>query len=140
MKPRPELLAVYSATAYIVHFEDHDYTIRIGDACTELDDLMIQHEVGTWTFITAYNPLSEKLSAKENEKLNEKLAAELLLLELQTYPATSVADKGDWPDEKSFLVLGLNLEQATQLGFNHGQHAIVFGRFNKPAQLVWCRE
>ena len=72
MKPRPELLASYSATAYIVHFEDHDYTIRIGDDCEELDELMIQHEVGTWTVITAYNPLSEKLSAKENAKRNEK--------------------------------------------------------------------
>jgi len=140
MKPRPELLAAYQATAYVVHFDDHDYTIRVGDDCTELDDLMIQHEVGTWTFITAYNPLSEKLSAKENEKRNEKLAAELALRDLEIYPATSRADSGEWPEERSFLVLGLNLEEASRLGFEHGQHAIVFGRFNKPAQLVWCRE
>lgn len=140
MKPRPELLASYSATDYIVHFEDHDCTILIGDNCPELDELMIQHEVGTWTFITAFNPLSEKLLAKENEKRNEKLGNELALLELVTYPATSRSHKGDWPEEKSFLVLGLNLEEATELGLKHGQHAIVFGRFNKPAQLVWCRE
>lgn len=140
MKPRPELLASYSATAYIVHFEDHDYTIRIGDDCEELDELMIQHEVGTWTVITAYNPLSEKLSAKENAKRNEKLNIELGLLGLQTYPTTSISDAKDWPDEKGFLVLGLNLEEASRMGLERDQHAIVFGRFNKPAQLVWCRE
>jgi len=140
MKPRPELLAAYQATTYYVQLPDRKVAIRIGEPTPELTPEMIAHEVGSWAFITACNPFSEELPAKENERRLDKLASELTERGLEFFPGEGIGDSGAWPCERSYLVLGLNLEEASALGREHGQYAIIFGRFNKPAQLVWCNE
>lgn len=140
MKPRPELLEAYKATTYFVDLPTGRVALRIGELAPELNDLMIEHEVGSWAFITACNPLSEQLPAKENSKRLDNLGKELEERGLESFPGEGVGDSGAWPCERSYFVLGMNLEEASALGRAYGQHAIVFGRFNKPAQLVWCNE
>lgn len=140
MKPRPELLEAYKATTYYVQLPEAKLALRIGELTPELNDIMIQHEVGSWVFITACNPLSERLPAKQNNKRLDTLAKELEERQLEFFEGEGIGDSGAWPCERSYFVLGMNLEEAILLGRAHGQHAFVFGRFNKPAQLVWCNE
>jgi len=140
MKPRPELLAAYQATTYYVQLTNRRIAIRIGETSPEMTEMMIRHEVGSWVFITACNPLSKQLPAKDNNKRLDQLAGALAARGLEYFPGEGIGDAGAWPCERSYLVLGMNLEEASALGREFGQYAFVFGRFNKPAQLVWCNE
>ncbi len=140
MKPNPELLAAYTATSYHADLPSGRVTLRIGEAATELNDILIEHEVGSWAFITACNPMSLKKGDRENRQHLEEL--EKLLIERAAiyFPGQGIGDSKVWPCESSFLVLGINLDEGIDIARKFGQHAIVFGRFNKPAQLVWVNE
>ena len=140
MKPRPELLKAYQETAYFADLPSGRVEIRIGEKSPEVDDLLVEHEAGSWVFITACNPLSEQLPARENRKRLDGLCKALTDREITHFPGEGVGDSGAWPCESSYLALGLNLEESIALGRDQGQYAVVFGRFNKPAQLVWCNE
>ncbi len=140
MKPRPELLKAYKETAYFADLPNGRVEIRIGEKTPDLDLVLVEHEVGSWVFVTACNPLSEKLANKENRKRLDGLDKVLLDREVIHYKGEGIGDSGVWPCEPSFLALGLNLDEAIALGREQGQYAVVFGRFNKPAQLVWCNE
>jgi hypothetical protein len=140
MKPNPELLAAYQATTYYADLPKGRAAIRIGERQHEVDELLVENEAGSWIFITACNPLSEQLATKENRKRLNSLEQVLKDRGITHFHGEGLGDSGVWPCEPSFLVLGLNLEEAIALGREQGQHAVVFGRFNKPAQLVWCNE
>ncbi|MDF1801141.1 MAG: DUF3293 domain-containing protein [Planctomycetota bacterium] len=140
MKPNPELLKAYQATTYYADLPSGRVALRIGERSPELDNILVQHEVGSWIFITACNPQSKQLPLKENRKRLESLDKALTDREIIHFPGEGLGDSGAWPCESSFLAIGMNLEEAIALGREHGQHAVVFGRFNKPAQLVWCNE
>lgn len=140
MKPRPELLKAYQETAYFADLPSGRVEIRIGEPCPELNDLLVEHEAGSWVFVTACNPMSRKLKSAENRKRLEGLGKVLEERGITHFPGEGLGDAGVWPCEPSFLALGLNLEEAIVMGREQGQYAVVFGRFNKPAQLVWCNE
>ena len=140
MKPNPELLAAYTATSYHADIPSGRVTLRIGEPALELNEILIQHEVGSWAFITACNPQSKAVPAAENKKHLVDLEELLKDRELTYYPGEGIGDSGAWPCESSFLILGINLDEGIEIARIFGQHAIVFGRFNKPAQLVWVNE
>ena len=140
MKPNPDLLAAYTATSYHADIPSGRITLRIGEPAIGLNDILIEHEVGSWAFVTACNPKSEKTPTAENRKHLEELEELLKDRELIYFPGEGVGDSRAWPCESSFLILGINLDEGIEIARTFGQHAILFGRFNKPAQLVWVNE
>ena len=140
MKPNPELLAAYTATSYHADLPSGRITLRIGEPATGLNDILIEHEVGSWAFITACNPMSKQPGDRENRKHLAELEKLLIERELIYFPGEGVGDSTAWPCESSFVILGINLDEGIEIARKFGQHAIVFGRFNKPAQLVWVNE
>jgi hypothetical protein len=140
MKPNPELLAAYTATSYHADIPTGRVTLRIGEAAIGLNDILIKHEVGSWAFITACNPMSKPVGDSTNKKHLVDLEKLLEERELIFFPGEGIGDSDAWPCESSFLILGINLDEGIEIARTFGQHAIVFGRFNKPAQLVWVNE
>lgn len=140
MKPNPELLAAYTATSYFADIPSGRVALRIGEPALELNDILIEHEVGSWAFITACNPMSKKAPEAANKKHLVELEDLLKDRELIYFPGEGIGDARAWPCEASFLILGINLDEGIDIARTFGQHAIVFGRFNKPAQLVWVNE
>ena len=59
----PELLQAFAETHYIVHHEP-PFTMHIGQACPVLQALMAEHFALSATFITAWNPFSQRLPNK----------------------------------------------------------------------------
>ena len=108
--------------------------IHIGRVSAEADALLAANRLEEWAYITAYNPLSVALPPAENEKRNLEL-----LNDVKRYiviPGEGQGKDGAWPAEKSFFVAGITLDDAQQLAARYGQHAFVYGRLHRAAELV----
>ena len=127
-----ELRESYWHTRYTV--DGFVHPIRIGRLSAEADALLAAHLLEEWAYITAYNPLSVALPPAENEKRNLEL-----LNDVKQYivlPGEGQGEEGTWPAEKSFFVAGITLDEAQQLAARYSQHAFVYGRLHRAAELV----
>lgn len=105
--------------------------------------VLSEHPTGTVLFggrkfaiVTAHNPRSQRLSSAENQKRHEALARDLNLLGLEHIPSTGESPDGSWVEE-GFAVFDVELEQALELGREHGQYAVVYGQGERVG-LAWC--
>ncbi|MBU6330499.1 MAG: DUF3293 domain-containing protein, partial [Acidobacteria bacterium] len=73
--------------------------------------------------ITAWNPYSEKMSAKANAVANRELRRRLLAMDATVRPAIGTDPNSDWSEE-SFAVEGIGRKKARGLGKEFGHHAI----------------
>jgi hypothetical protein len=88
-------------------------------------------------FITALNPLSQHLSAKENEERHQALIAEIKSRSLSCLPGEGKHPSNNWAAEQSVLVLGLSLEAAKTLGRRFEQNAVVWAGRDGVPELVF---
>jgi hypothetical protein len=101
----------------------------------ELDNFLLANQCETYAFVTAYNPYSALKSHEENRKLNEALFRDLID-EYQLFEGEGVGEDISWDPEKSFLVLGITLDDAKAIGVKYSQNAIVFGRIGEKPELL----
>nr|WP_314469771.1 DUF3293 domain-containing protein [uncultured Sphingomonas sp.] len=118
------LVDAYLATKYHVEIWD-GFDLRVGEYSDESQGLFNAHGIETSAFLTAWNPLGEKLGNDENRARNEQLKQDLEALSLHSAKGTGVASDGDWAEE-SLHVLGITFEQAVSLGHRYQQNAIVW--------------
>jgi hypothetical protein len=134
--PREALEAAYRATSYLADGPLGRFAIRIGQPSPEADVLLDQHRVETWAFVTACNPGSEAQLSEVNEQRHLALVA-AVKDHFPSVPGEGRGDGGDWPAERSLLLLGIRREEAVQLARQFGQLALVFGQRGGAAELVW---
>jgi hypothetical protein len=115
-------------------------SIRIGTENSSLDNLLLVNGVNEWAFITAWNPNGEMSPPEQNYDANQQLLLDLQELNYFILPGWGVGDDRKWPPEASFLVLGINKEQAISLAKRYNQLAIVFGRIGIPSKLCFTKE
>jgi hypothetical protein len=117
----------YSKAEYHVHGQN-PFVMQIGHFCPELSELHDRTNSECSMFITAYNPLSVPHTLQANEAAHAELLRDLAL----DYVIEGVgkAPDGNWPEEKSVLVLKM---EYPDIGYDlcrkHRQHA-----------FVWCPE
>lgn len=136
-KDKSQLGIVYRATAYLVDGPSGRFTIRVGERCTQVEQLIVELGATCWAFITALNPGSRQLSSEENQSRHRALEERVCTLGYAYYPGEGVGDSGEWPAEESLFVLGIGEEEAISLGREFGQAAIVVGEIGGEAELVW---
>lgn len=129
---------VYRATAYRVADGSHRFTIRVGERCAPLDELLAEHGTEEWAYVTAYNPGGRRADAAANTAAQERLEATLRETSRPVLRGEGAGDDGHWPPEPSLLVLGLSRADAVALARRFGQVAIVAGRRGAAAELVYC--
>ncbi len=118
-----ELLKAYQDSKYVV--PELGLTILLNEKESKQIPLLAESNDSTFCFITAFNPYSQSLSAKENSEKNIQLVQELVGY---TYFHGYGQDKEEkWQAEDSFFVLGITKEIAMQLGNKYQQNAILFG-------------
>ena len=127
------LLSAYENTSFNVY--QPKIPIRIGVINKELDNLLLTNQCETYAFVTAYNPYSALKSHEENRKLNEALFRDLID-EYQLFEGEGVGEDISWEPEKSFLVLGITLDDAKAIGVKYSQNAIVFGIIGEKPELL----
>jgi Protein of unknown function (DUF3293) len=132
------LLEAYRRTDFIAETPEGRLSLRIGERSTELDALLAVHGVATWVYVTAFNPGSLPSPPDENRARQRELERYVAELGLVSYPGEGIADNGRWLPEPSLLVLGVGRNDATRLGQQFGQLAVVYGEMGQRAELVVC--
>lgn len=116
------------------HVDGFEQPIRIGCHSDELLRLLEDQNADTWAYITAFNPCSNLLPDAENSDRHEELRARLS--DFHVMEGEGRDPNGVWPAERSFLVIGITLEDAEALAQEFGQRAIVFGEKGEVARLA----
>jgi len=118
-----------------VHHEA-PFVMHIGQPCLELKALMANHNALSAAFITAWNPFSQNLPAKENQARQDELKANLKKRGLICIDGIGKHPSNNWPGEVSVLALGLDLEAAKSLARHYEQHAFVWAAGDGVPELV----
>lgn len=130
--------AAYRATTYAAADGSERLDIRIGARCARLDALLAARGLAEWAYLTAHNPGGQLAAPAANAAAQARLEAEVVASGHPWLRGASCGDGGDWPPEPGLLVLGLARDAALALGRRYGQEAIVTGRCQEAAELVFC--
>ena len=132
-----ELLGAYQATEYWVGKGPDAFCLHIDRPSKQLAELLKSNGKSSAAFVTAYNPYSRPCSEAYNTLAHERLR--LALKSEFDYFTEGVGQDsaGNWPQENSFLVMGIDLQRAKNLGNQFEQNAIVWsGNDSTPALVL----
>lgn len=121
----PQLISAYRAARYRAFLPEKECVLRIDRFSAELKALMEQYECSSATLITACNPYSRVVDATTNHAAQTRLFTRLKMLSDIIFPTSAEDPLGEWPNEKGWLVLGVEAQQSCQLGIEFQQNAIV---------------
>lgn len=127
-KPDAALLQAYRDTAYccIELNGQAEFELRIGVYQPALLPLYTVFRVDCAAFITACNPLSQRISDAENALRQQRLLADLRQRGYTGLRAEGRPLRPGWQPEASFLVPGLSLEASHETAARFQQHAFVW--------------
>ena len=135
----PDKVRAYLATDYRLGHIEHDITLNIGVRSARLAALFTSSGVACGAFLTAYNPRGAIQSDEANERGHAELASMLHDQGLQTIEGSGSEEGTEWPAEKSYFALGLQLDAAKQIGRHFDQDAIVWVGADAVPQLILLR-
>lgn len=137
MDKKQSLDSAYRSTLYVV-FDLNNAALRIDEpAPSEIDECLKELDANSCVFLTAWNPSSLQLPLSENDRRNAELATALHELGHPFLPGEGRGLSGDWPPERSFLVVGISRRSADVLADRFGQNAYVSYSLGGLAELVW---
>lgn len=131
--------SAYLETTYVAAVGEGERSIRVGQDEPWLEALLSAHHCTSWCFVTAWNPASTQMTEAQNDARNALLEGELRSAGHPMFEGHGRGSDERWPAEASFLVLGIGRAEATDLGRQHGQNAVVFGEAGGHAELIDCR-
>ncbi len=134
----PDTIQAYRETAYGIA-GDQPFDLHIDVFSAELTALHAARRVTCSAFITACNPLSRALDEHSNQRRHDRLRRELERCSLAFVEGTGVHPSNHWPGESSYLVLGIPLEHARELGTQFEQNAIVWSDADARPLLILLR-
>lgn len=114
-------------------------TLRIDVRSDALARLYASSGYTSGVFVTACNPFGQVQSRDANEAAHERLGVELAKLARKVIEGAGADPAGDWPEEKSFFGLGVDLECAKTLGVRYQQDAIVWVGEDAVPRLILLR-
>ena len=121
----PDLLKSYKLANYHVDALP-SFILKIDMHSPELESIYKTSHKHTAAFITAFNPFSQELSTQENKDRNHKLEELIQSLDFDYIHGEGKCGDGDWDGEKSFLIFGISEKQASEIGKEFEQNAIVW--------------
>lgn len=134
----PDLIDAFLGTDYRVYGQPA-FTLKIGMPSYALEQLYQLHKQECAAFLTAWNPYSQSVSDAKNALLQQKLERELIRRSLRMIPGVGKHPRGKWEGEDSFLILGISLEDASVLGQDFQQNALVWCDCDAIPQMVLLR-
>jgi len=128
------LLEAYLATTYEV--KHLGLQIKIGEPNQYLEEFLVDNNIFSWAFISAWNPHSKTVSEEENENRHAKLVKAVAARKFSSSEGYGVPASEKWMAEKSLLILGMSRREAIFFGKMMEQNAVVWGRLGGVAELV----
>ena len=121
-----DLIASYLHTDYQISIHNEPICLRINHYLEPLAHLLRTTQQACGAIISAYNPQSTLQSDEDNARAHQLLQD---YLRNQGYAITESLHKDpaeQWPNEKGFFVIGVNLDDARSIGQQFNQNAIVW--------------
>jgi hypothetical protein len=131
-------IAAYRAAHYAV-LAPVPFVLHVGEVSSRLADLLADEKASCAAFLTAWNPFSQVATEASNSAAQFALLNDLSKRGLITVPGFGKDPSGLWPGEESFLVIGLQLEQAKQMGIEYRQNAIIWTACHACPELILLR-
>ena len=119
------LLESYKSADYHV-YTTPSFILKIGMHSTELEIIYKKSNTHTAAFVTAFNPFSQELSNQDNKVRNNKLEKLIQSHHFDYIHGEGKCGDGEWDGEESFLIFGINKNQASEIGKEFEQNAIVW--------------
>jgi hypothetical protein len=135
----PEKVRAYLATSYRLGHASSDIVLSIGEHSERLAALFASSGVDCGAFLTAFNPRGTVQPDASNECAHVELADLLRLHGTAAIEGSGSEEGTDWPVEKSWLALGLELEPSKAIGLHFDQDAIVWVGPDAVPQLILLR-
>ncbi len=139
----PTMVQAYRETHYKVFAQPGSaeiaFTLRIDEPCPELLADHKRRRVNCSAFVTAYNPFSQALAARENAAQQLALVRELDARGLAWDEGVGEHPSNSWPGEPSCLVYGIALEAAKVLAARFEQNAFVWSSTDWVPRLILLR-
>ena len=114
-------------------------TLRIDVPSDALAQLYASAGYSSGVFITAYSPFSQPHSRETNDAAHTRLGADLKTLGRPVIEGAGADPTGHWPEERSYFVLGVDLDTAKALGLRYQQNAIVWAGADAVPRLILLR-
>ena len=131
-----DLLEAYKNTKYKVF--QHDIVIEIDIINDKLKELLNKYNSTDWAFITAFNPYSKALNQDENIDRHNELKE--LTNSYIIFEGHGVGEDPTWEPELSLFIIGISKGDASKIGKEFEQNAIVYGEVNNPPELLILNE
>jgi hypothetical protein len=128
----------YENANYLVSTPVCQIDFKINQVNEALARLITDHGVDGASLITAFNPLGQLVSIDENAKANRLLEDAIVATGLPYFLGHGSEPKGEWKED-SYLVIGISLEEAKEMGNLYQQNAIVWINKDGLPELVWLR-
>ncbi len=135
----PDKVRAFLATGYRLGHTAQDIVLNIGKRSERLAALFARRGVNCGAFITAYNPRSTVQSPAVNERGHAELVDLLCNQGIAAIEGSGSEEGTDWPAEKSWFALGLQLGPAKDIGRRFDQDAIVWVGAHAVPQLILLR-
>jgi len=131
------LLQHYLATRYVVLDGGGAITLRIGQFSAPLLRLQQERRVAHSAWLTAWNPASERRDEAANQAAQRLLVGQLEQRKLGWLAGRAEDPQGQWPDEPSLWVPGLDAGEARALALRFGQNALLIIGAEAVPRLEW---
>ena len=122
----PKLIKAYREAVYVIQIEDREIALQVNKASPQLAKLMMEWEVSTAAFLTAFNPFSQVLDPQENEARQKKMWADAQPMCPKIFPGIGRDKNDQWPHELSMLALGIHQQDAQALADQYEQNAFLW--------------
>ena len=132
------LIAAYLETEYCVT-DPSAFTLKVGQPNSDLLATHHRHQVKCSAFLTAWNPYSEHFDPAKNADRQADLERELLRRDLIFLSGIGQHPSNGWEGEESFLIFGLDLDSARQLGRQFRQNGFIWSGADGIPQLILLR-
>ena len=134
----PDLIQAYLESDFHVR-EYKPFVIRIGQLSSELEALHMLKQVHSSCFITPCNPESVQLEQAENDQKLRDFRTDKLLQGFELVSGLGQHPTNPREGEESYLVLGISLKEAREIGHKYQQNAIVWIGSDAIPELIMLR-
>lgn len=100
-----DTIEIYKTAKYIVELERNTCRISVGEINTNIDALLVKHNVKNAYFITPENPFSKALTNEENALRHKRFIIDMCKSGYAFYTGYGTNEAETWPKETSYLIM-----------------------------------
>lgn len=127
---------IYKAAKYIVELENKTFRINVGEENTDINALLVKHNVKSAYFISPENPFSKVLPNEENALRHKQFIIDLCKRGYSFYTGYGINDEETWPKEKSYLIICDDEPAMHKLAMEYEQNGFLKVSLQSPTSLL----